>query len=356
MADLKLTVGGKDYTGWKSIDVSRSIKDVSGAFSLEMTDILRGFDLPLIRAGDSCKITITNDQGQEFTILTGYVDAVSATMDTESVSFSVQGRDKTADIVDCSILGTAEWTGKDGIKFEDFVARACAPFGIEVGIEAGVDSGDKISSIKYDQGVSVFEVIAQYAQLKQLLVYALEDGTLLITRVGTETSENALSEGLNVISASSSSDWSEVYSVYEVKGSRPSTSNDSSEQDATQVKAQTADTRMTRYRPLMIIPDSEQKNATAKARSEWEATTRIAKAEGHTVVRQGWEIALNVLKDLELPSFGVSGTYLVESYRITANEQGKQTEFRLVHPRSYDPLPSGKVTKDAKDSKLNNAT
>tara|TARA_R100001230_G_C5681667_1_gene188868 strand:- start:232 stop:1299 length:1068 start_codon:yes stop_codon:yes gene_type:complete len=352
-SQLRLIVNGKNYTGWKTIDISRSIKDVSGVFSLEMTDILRGFDLPLIQAGDSCKIEISDGEGNTFTVMTGYVDAVSASMDAESVSFSVQGRDKSADIVDCSILGTSQW--KD-IKFEDFVAQACAPFGITVNLDARIDTGDKIASVTYDQGVSVFEVIAKYAQLKQLLVYALEDGSLYITQVGTENASDALVEGLNVISASSSSDWSEVFSLYEVKGSRPSTNDDASEEKATQVKAQAKDTRMTRYRPLMIIPDSEQKNVSAEARSQWEATTRIAKAEGHTVVRQGWQFVLNQLKTLELPSFGVSGDYLVESFRMTANEDGKQTEFRLVHPRSYDPLPDGEVKKDAKDSKLNNAT
>ncbi len=350
---LKLTVNGTDYTGWKSIDVSRSISDVSAAFSLEMTDIVRGFDLPLIRAGDSCKITIQSDGGQEFTILTGFIDSVEANLENDGVSFSIQGRDKAADLVDCSIIGKSEWRS---IKFEKFVAEALEPFGMTAGLDAAIDSGDKIDAIKYDQGTSVIEVIAKYAQLKQLLVYSLEDGTLFITRVGTETSDVAFSEGLNVLSASSSSDWSEVFSKYQVKGSRASTKDDSTEKEATQIKHDTDDNRMSRYRPLMIIPDSEQKNVSAKARAEWEATTRIAKAEGHTVTVQGWLIALNVLAALELPSFGVSGNYLIESYRIVADNEGKRTEFNLVHPRSYDPLPTGSIEKDDKDSKLNNAT
>ena len=352
-SQLRLIVNGKNYTGWKTIDISRSIKEVSGAFSLEMTDILRGFDLPLIRAGDPCRVEIDDDKGTTYTVITGYVDSVSASIDAESVQFSVQGRDKSADIVDCSFVSKSQW---NGIKFENFVASICKPFGIEVNLDAAVDTGDAIDSVTYDQGVSVFEIIAKYAQLKQLLVYAREDGSLYITRVGNQSSGVALAEGNNVLSASSSSDWSEIFSVYEVKGSRASTTNDSSESNATQVKAQTTDSRMSRYRPLMIIPDSEQKNVSAEARSQWEATTRIAKAEGHTVTRAGWQIILNQLATLELPSFGVSGEYLVESYRLTANEQGKQTEFRLVHPRSYDPLPSSEITKDTKDSNLNNAS
>jgi len=352
-SQLRLIVNGKNYSGWKTIDISRSIKDVSAAFSLEMTDILRGFNLPLIRAGDPCKIEIDNDQGETFTVLTGYVDAVSASIDAESVSFSIQGRDKSADIVDCSISGASQWTN---IKFETFVASVSAPFGIEVNKDANVDTGDKLATITYDQGVGIFEVIAKYAQLKQLLVYSLTDGSLFITRAGGSNAEIALVEGSNIITANSSSDWSEVFSSYEVKGSRASTENDANEKEATQISSITQDARMTRTRPLIIIPDSEQKNVSAKARGQWEATTRIGRAEGHTVTRQGWQIALNELATLEIPSFGISGTYLIESYRLTANEQGKQTQFRLVHPRSYDPLVADIVEKDDKDSKLNNAT
>jgi len=297
---LRVTVNGQDYSGWKTIDVSRDFEELSGGFSLEMVDLKVGDPLPRIRAGDACIVSVQPTPDDPiFVVLTGNIDSVKATMD-KGVKFAIAGRDKTADLVDCSVTQASEWKK---IKFEDFVEDIIRPFGLEVVLDSAVDTGPEIETINYDQGSKVFELIAKHAVLKQLILYTLEDGRLLITRAetkriepdGTASQMTAFVQGENILSASAISDWSEVYSEYTVKGSRQSTPGDSKEEDATQSFGLAVDTRMTRFRPLIIVPDSEQNNVSAQTRAEWEATVRMGRAEGYTIVRQGWQPVLSRL-------------------------------------------------------------
>ena len=103
---------------------------------------------------------------------------------------------------------------------------------------------------------------------------------------------------------------------------------------------------------MIIVPDSEQNNVSAKARAQWEATVRIARAENYTIVRQGWQPEINRLAPLELPFAGFKGDMLIKSHRLIADENGKRTEFVFVHPRSFAPLEVDDVIADDKDTAL----
>jgi prophage tail gpP-like protein len=356
---LRVTVNGIDYAGWKTMDVSRSMVAVTGSFSLEMVDLKHGNPVPLIRAGDKCMITIQPTPAEKpILIMTGYVDMVRSKVAETGVTFSISGRDITCDIVDCSVTQASEWKK---IKFEDFVEDVIRPFpDIEVVLDSAVDTGPEIESINYDQGTKVYELIAKHAQLKQLILYTLPNGKLLITRASKErlmdvfgTSQApAFIVGDNCLEMEAVTDWSEVFSEYEVKGQRQSTGDDATEEEATQIQGITNDTRMNRFRPLIIIPDGEQSNVSAKNRSEWEATFRIADAEGYTVLRQGWQAEINKLALLRSTEIGVDGDYLMVSYRVIADEQGKRTNFAFAHPRVFAPLEADEVIADDKDTTL----
>ena len=355
---LRVTVKGKDHAGWKTIDVFRDMEELVGSFKLEMIDLKKGEALPLIRAGDDCLVSIqATPQDDPFVIMTGFVDSASASLDEKGVRFSISGRDKTADLVDCAVTQASEWKN---IKFEDFVEDVIRPFPLEVVLDSAIDTGPEIETINYDQGTKIFELIAKHAQLKQLILYTLPDGRILITRASTEritpdgskSQMTAFVEGVNILSAKAISDWSEVYSDYIVKGSRQSTPEDATEEEATQIEGCTLDTRITRFRPLIIIPDGELNNVSAKQRSQWEATVRIARAEGYSIVRQGWQPEINRLAPLELPFAGFKGDMLIKSHRLIADENGKRTEFVFVHPRSFAPLEADDVIADDKDTAL----
>lgn len=360
---LRVTVKGIDYAGWKTIDVFRDMEELVGDFKFEMVDLKKGEKLPLIRAGDDCLISIqATPKDDPFVIMTAFVDAVSASLNEKGVRFSISGRDKTADLIDSALDQAGEWKNE---KFEDFVEDIIEPFGLEVVLDSAVDTGPEIPTINYDQGTKIYELIRKHAELKQLLLFTLPDGRILITRAsleritpdGTESQMTAFIEGVNILSATAISDWSEVYREYIVKGSRQSTAEDASETEATQIEGRTIDERFPisrKSRKLVIIPEVEQSNVSAQARAQWEATVRIARAEGYSIVRQGWQPEINRLAPLELPYAGFKGDMLIKSHRLIADENGKRTEFVFVHPRSFAPLEDNKVVADDKDTALAN--
>ena len=79
---LRLTVNGIDYTGWKTVDVSRDMEELSGGFNLDLVDLKVGEKLPVVKAGDPCIISIQAVQEDEpFVILTGFIDMVTTSLD-----------------------------------------------------------------------------------------------------------------------------------------------------------------------------------------------------------------------------------------------------------------------------------
>jgi prophage tail gpP-like protein len=350
-SSLQLTVNGIDYGGWKTIDVARSIQNVCGTYNLELTDLKDKSQLPKIKDGDRCQITISSEENNitDLQVMAGFVDSTGASLSESALSFSVQGRDVTADIVDCSLTGnTGEF--KD-IPFENLVELLVKPFGVQVAIDANVDTGEPIESVNYDQGTKVFELIAEHAQLKGLLVYTQADGSLLITRVQESKISEAFIEGDNILEATISTDVSEVYGEYIVKGSRE-TEQDEPEQDATQIKGEATDARVGRFRPIIILPDGDVSTVDAQTRANWEATTRLAKSEKIEIVIQGWLPVFNRVAYISIPSLTVDGDYLIESYNLIADGGGKRTTLVFVQPRAYDLLVSGVIEPSEKDSKL----
>ena len=349
---LRVTVNGIDYAGWKTVEVFRSMQEITGDFTLQMVDLKRGQALPLIKTGDDCLITIQNEPKDEpFLIMTGFVDSVTSSFNKGGVKFTISGRDKTSDLVDCSVTEASEWKN---LKFEDFVQDIIKPFNLKVVLDSEVETGDEIETINYDQGGKIYELIAKHAQLKQLIVYPEPDGVILITRakIKGDVIDTAFIEGVNILSATAKADWSQVYQQYRVKGSRQSTGDDSDEKAATQIEAIITDARVTRFRPLIIIPDTEGKTVSALARAQWEATVRMGNAENYTVVIQGWRPVFNQLAYIELPTFAFKGNMIIESFRLIADEEGKRTEFAFFHPRAFTPLAELNIVKDEQDSKL----
>lgn len=350
---LRLIVGGKNYTGWKSAGISRSIEEVSGKFSLSLTDMVRGEGLPLIKRNDPAKIEIqSTPESRVIKLLNGFVDKVSVKVDKKSIGFTITGRDKTGDIVDSSIIEKSEFKG---LKFEQAVQLIVDPFNIKVVVQEGLDTGDTVDTFVYDQGTKIYELLAKNAQLKQLLLYTLPDGRLIVARAATEVSSFAFVEGGpdgNILTYEHTSDGTKVFSEYHVKGSHPVAANET-EAQAAQVKGKADDKRIGRFRPLLIVPDTKQNKTSAADRALWELQKRRADAEGFNVTIQGWLPALNVIAPLKLETSNFEGNMLISAHRLRFDGSGKKTILRFVHPDSFKALPTNTVTKDDKDSPLN---
>lgn len=346
---IALEVNRVRYSGWKSVRVMRSMEHIAGGFELSVSDRWPGQDQPIpINPGDACAVSIDED-----VIITGYVDDVDRAHDARSHEISVRGRDKTGDLVDCSILRAAtEGNQFTNRKMEEIASALINPFGI--GLLVLTDTGARFPSIGFGQGESVFDLLDRMSRMRGVLITSNGTGDLVITRRGTERIGTALALGQNILSARVALSMMDRYSDYIVKGDFAGggpLGDSLAHEDFSQRKGVAVDDRVTRHRPIVIQAEDQGDASSFKTRAEWERTVRAARAARATISVQGWRHADDLWRPNKIvrvtdPTLGLDADLLISAVTFTLDENGRRTELSLTYPKAFDLIPIG-VDKDA---------
>lgn len=335
MDNLTLTVGGVDWTGWESIQVSRSVDAMSGAFSLGLADRVQygGATLPL-SPGMECVLSYGGD-----ILVTGFIDSVSRSLDAGRHGVTVSGRDKSADLVDSSAVHTpGSWKGA---SLMDICTALCVPFGIAVTLEG--NQGQPFTAFQIQPGESVAEAMQRLLKQRELVAMPDGKGGIRLARLAQETLSAVLQEGVNVLSASVTYDASERYSEYLVTCQKKGTDKDFGK--ACSVKAKATDEQMPRYRPLVLRASQQGDAAYMRQRAQWEMTTRRADGTSVQVTVQGWRDSTGrlwepgVLVPVHLPTLGISQSLLIGEVTWTRDSGGTTTQLTLKDPAAWQPEP-----------------
>ena len=320
---VRLLVGGNEYGGWKSARISAGIERQARDFDLDVTDRWPGqASIPRrIQPGDVCQVFIGPDL-----VLTGYVDATPIKYDGRSVSVSVRGRSKTADLVDCCPVPTGSTAGKYGAggswsdvigpngkkpsviappakagaqwrqqKMELIAAALAAPYSVRVIAE--VDTGKVIPDHHIQTGETVFESIDRMMRLRHVLSTDNAQGDLVFIDVGSAgRATTAIEVGVNVLSASAELDYKGVFSQYIVKGQRTGSNDsfgsDASEEEGSSVDdgetATNTDARAKRRRVIVFKQSGQADEGTCQDRADYERAHRAAKALQTSYTLAGW--------------------------------------------------------------------
>lgn len=346
---VELLIDGKLYAGWKQIGITRAMDACAGTFNLTVSDRWEPNSQPwAIEPGDKCEVRIDGDVA-----ITGYVDLVRASYDSGSHSFQVQGRDKSSDMVDCSAVHSPdEWKN---IGLQQLAEKLGKPFGITV--KAETDLGKPIDLVKLQHGETALEALNRHAKMRKALVMPDGKGGILLTRAGTRRAGVELIQGVNILSAEGSLDWSERFSEYIVKGQAGYREDTDGETEA-HASATVKDKGVDRYRPLLLTTECEGNNATVKDRATWEANTRLGKSAQATITVQGWRQtdggALwepNLLVRVRSSWLSLDGEMLIRKVTLDKGDRGTTTRLEIVSPQAFDPEPpDGKKGKKQKKS------
>lgn len=336
--DCTLLIDGKAYGGWTRLEVQRSIEQVAGGFVLQLTSRWPGVDTPMqLREGLSCEVRLGNDL-----VISGYIDEYETDdMDTSS-SVRVSGRDRTADLVDCSaIYKTGQWRG---VKLERIVADIALPFGIKVVVAGGTDTGDVFKRFALEEGERAFDAIDRACRLRAVLVTSTPDGNLLITTASTASSGVRLAEGVNMKRFNSRHSWKERHSEIILKGQVPGDDQENGAA-AAHLKASAKDDEIARYRPLVVIAEEGTSSKSLADRAAWEVKVRMGRGKrgGCTVV--GWRTGKdgqagplwqpNTLVQVTSARMNVDMALLIVSCSYQLTEQGKLTELTFARPEAF---------------------
>ena len=322
---VTLTVNGTDYAGWKSIRISAGIERQARDFSFSVTrSWTKGHSASevmtlgkMIHPGDVCTVRIGNDL-----VLTGFVDATPINYDATQISISVNGRSKTADLIDCSVSNQpGQWRHA---KLEAIAQDMASVYGIQV--VAQVDTGAAIREHQIQQGETVFESIERLLRNKYILATDNALGELVLIDVGTEVAHTALVLGENIKQADTSLDYKDRFSEYLCKGQNGSV--DDALGDSSACMARLLDHNVARRRTLIIKQSGQVDEASCQDRVEYERASRAARTlETHYTV-QGWRQSNGALWQPNMrvhvrdPVIGFDTTMLIVAVEYRLDEQG----------------------------------
>lgn len=342
-SEITLLINNSSYSGWKTASVDLSIENLSGSFNLSLTDKWANQQQPVvIKPTDSCELYI---DGQ--IIITGYVDIVNISLDSNNHTIQIVGRDKTADLIDCSIInGTGQYKN---LKLEQIVTRVCEPFGIDV--TADVETGDPFETFNIEQGSTALECIQKLCNARQVLAMSDGSGGVLITRAGTKEASSGLIEGSNIKAGTATYDYSLRYNKYIVKGQQQGTD----ELDVESISGNSAtvlDSGVIRYRPLVVVADGQASRQDCIQRAGWELNTRIGRSRRLSITVVGWQQEngdlwrVNQLAFVRSKVLGVYDQLLIAGINFSMNESGQLATLTMTSPDAYLTISTKPVDAD----------
>lgn len=332
MHKVALHVDGVQYSGWESVEVIRAIDAVAGAFFLQVSD-----GRPTVQFAGVPAVLAVDDEP----VIDGYVDEVSVSLRAKAHHLRVSGRDKTADLVDCSAILPGD--GIEEATLQAVIDQVVAPFGIAVTYQdVPVVPLGKIRG----QGNSAFDVIEQACRKVGVLPLPDGAGGLRIGSIGAVRAKSALRLGENVLSVEVMRAVKDQFSDYHVKAQMQGRFDLDPAVSAHPV-GKASDVGVPRYRPLLLMGEGNMDAAIAQKRAEWEATVRAARAVNVSVQVVGWRQGgfdgalwdINQVVPVDFPHVGLNGDFLIRAVRYTISEAGTVSTLDLTRADAYVPKP-----------------
>jgi prophage tail gpP-like protein len=373
---VSLEVGGIKYDGWKSVRIKHSVEHLAGTFTLDVSD--RWPDQTeafAIEPGATCTVMIGDD-----VMITGYIDIVQVKATAKEHTITVEGRDKTGDLVDCS-APPMEWLD---MLFEDIAAEVCAEYGIDVIVEAS--GGIKLPRKSTNTQETCHKLLDKMAKIQGVMMISDRLGNLKLTRAGLQgEAYDMLVLGENLTKLDYERSFANLYSSITVKSqvngaqdggggqtngdintkqigaverlsgagsgqtqnvviSKPSPNSKTPKK--TKAVFTVENEGIDRHRPLIIIAEDQATDDRCQLRAEWEAGTREAKSKKINVQVQGWRQSngaiweINTLVYMRCPWVKEDQVMLISAIEFSLDMAGGTVSNMTIYaPEAYDVLP-----------------
>ncbi len=337
--EVALVIAGKAYLGWNSLSIERGIDMLAGAFELELA--LReatGEAALAVKPGDACEVVLGGSA-----LITGFIDRAAWRIDAGNLSLTLAGRDKAADLVDCSAMNVpGSWRD---VKIEKIARELASPFGVEITVPG--DTGAALKRFALQQGETAWAAIERLARYRGLIAFSDGKGGVTLGNPDSGKRAGRIAEGENLVSIEHELNDSDRFAQYVVKG-QASGNDDHNGKAVAQIKGEAKDREVKRARTLLIIGEEQSDAASLKKRAQWEADVRAARAETIMATVPGWfggdgaesgpVWQPGARAECEVPSRGISGPRLIENVRLIRDGNGTRSELRLKPPGAWAQL------------------
>lgn len=357
MSEIVLEINGTPYTGFTSATASKSMTDISGEYTFNVSALGELQKFPIKNGSDSRVLV----DGKPF--ITGYVEAVDIDYDSNSHQICIKGRDKTCDIIDNTVGGDLSFTA--GIGLQEIIQKILKYYGLDKDIkvnsnvEIDVFSSDEIGNISQQIGETAFTFIVKYATKRQVLTMSDGDGNILLARAPSE--EDRLNTVLTsspgyqgtILSAKVSYDNTKRFYKYIISSQQNSVTKglvqeiDNVDNDKiVSMSAIAYDEGIRRARVYNMLQHDDSYNGQKflQDRVQWEANHRMATGFKYTAIVQGfspindqgyiWQPNMLVMVNDEYCDIS-SQLLLVKSVSFKYGLDGSTTTLELVDKDGY---------------------
>jgi prophage tail gpP-like protein len=347
--DMFLEINGIRYEGWETVNVSKSIENLSGQFSFESSvrevfiNNERFIENP-IKAQDEARIFIDDNL-----ITTGTVEDLNISYSIGNHAISVSGRDKTGDIIDSSVIQKSYNIN----NFPKLIAIVLKDNGYtNIDVKNNVTNLKALGSnekIKTESGDTVFSFLDRYAKKLQVLLNTDAEGNIIITREGNDDAGGAListknNPNNNIISAKLNINTNQRYRFVEVFSQAD---NNSFGINAVSQKGSAEDDIIRAPRRIRINSNNSTNATFLNDLAKWNMNVKRAKGQRYDARVVGYyaDESANILwqPNTLVPIYddkcNLEGSFLIQGVSYSKSSSGSFTDLSIVNQGAFSLSP-----------------
>lgn len=352
---LTIQSNGENYVNFKDAMCSPSMENVCGHFSFSSSPDEN--NLFHVKVGDAI-----NFLADDIKVLTGYVEALTASDDKETNDILLSGRGKLCDLFDSTLKEPKEYSGRVSLAYIAETVLADIGLDVEV-IEDFITPPELFEEWDIESpeiGQRGFPFLEKLARKRQVLLTGDSNGNLVLTRASNTIFPVPLKKKINgqdnnVLSSSLTIDHSKVFNNISVAGQLNPLNQAANvrPKDLVSILSSPAiNSKIRTSRQLVINSEESSDGFTANQRAIWEANIRRARSltytpvvQGHSANGQLW--IPNVIVPVDDDFRSLHGNMRIKTITYLSNlDEGDTTRLDLTYKDAY----SLQAEQDARDT------
>jgi prophage tail gpP-like protein len=349
---MVLEINGKPCGSFTKASATISIEKLSGVFEFTATSS-QNILFP-INTNSKCRILINGTS-----VINGWVEKITVNYDTTAHDITINGRDKTCDLIDDCIGGNLVFNPPISlVDITKILLKSLNLSDIKVSSNVAIEPFSAGEIVAPELGMRGFDFIEQYARKRQVLITSDGSGNIVFTRSGNSILKTTLlsnpTQYATILSASVDVDTTKRYNRYiMVTQANPSGAGGNTFSDLSTQPEPKKETYITNeaidqdIRPSRIkythMETSTIDDGTVQNRALWELNLRRCEGFKYMAVVQGFNASKD--KSIWLPNklvnivdeyCNVKGQYLISEVVFNYDLQnGSKTTLKLVDKDSF---------------------
>lgn len=346
-SELTLVIGTSAWANWASYEVTAQFETPSDGWRVEASSPTAA-QVASLPPGAVVMLLL----GQT-TVLRGRMDRVELRRTRSAgTTIALSGRDLAGQLVDCCPPASWSWTN---LSLSALANKALQELGIPATVDASAEASTPIKRVKAEPGETYWQVLDRYARQARLMLWMTPAGVLRIGRPNyTSTPVARLVLGATAGTANFTTveesvyvnDFTQRFSTVTVLGQCAGTDGLFGT-SAAHLKGQASDADLVAAglaRSLLLDVGGLRSSSAAKARAEWEVSSRRYHGLSLEYVVAGhgpsasvpWQ--LDTMVDVVDELAGVSDPWWLSGYRMLRDSQsGSRTALTLRPANSLLP-------------------